>query len=80
MPGIFPDKMAPVVRNADGGRELAMLRWGMPSSSQAILKKAKTRAEKLESKGKQVDFKELRRMEQTRARPTCQSAFTDPPD
>jgi putative SOS response-associated peptidase YedK len=32
LPGIFPDKLAPVVRNApDGVRELAMLRWGMPS-------------------------------------------------
>ncbi len=33
LPGIFPDYMAPVVRNApDGVRELAKLRWGMPSS------------------------------------------------
>jgi putative SOS response-associated peptidase YedK len=32
LPGIFPDYEAPVVRNApDGARELAMLRWGMPS-------------------------------------------------
>ena len=31
LPGIFPDGMAPVVRTgADGERELAMLRWGMP--------------------------------------------------
>jgi putative SOS response-associated peptidase YedK len=31
LPGIFPDYMAPVVRNVpDGVRELAMLRWGMP--------------------------------------------------
>jgi putative SOS response-associated peptidase YedK len=31
LPEIFPDYMAPVVRNApDGVRELAMLRWGMP--------------------------------------------------
>jgi putative SOS response-associated peptidase YedK len=31
-PGIFPDYFAPVVRNAlDGTRELAMVRWGMPS-------------------------------------------------
>src|SRR5450432_3101213 len=31
LPGIFPDYMAPIVRNApDGVRELAMLRWGMP--------------------------------------------------
>jgi hypothetical protein len=28
LPGIFPDYMAPVVRNAlDGVRELAMARW-----------------------------------------------------
>ncbi|MEX6508956.1 SOS response-associated peptidase [Jiella sp. M17.18] len=31
LPGIFPDYAAPVVRNADGGRELTMMRWGMPS-------------------------------------------------
>jgi putative SOS response-associated peptidase YedK len=31
MPGVFPDYAAPVVRNAAGGRELAMARWGMPS-------------------------------------------------
>src|ERR1700722_20246347 len=30
-PGIFPDQMAPIVRNgADGERELVMARWGMP--------------------------------------------------
>lgn len=30
-PSIFPDQMAPVVRtNAEGERELAMLRWGFP--------------------------------------------------
>jgi putative SOS response-associated peptidase YedK len=35
LPGIFPDYMAPVVRNApDGVRELAMMRWGMPAPSQ----------------------------------------------
>jgi putative SOS response-associated peptidase YedK len=32
MPGIFPDDEAPIVRQgADGVRELAMARWGMPS-------------------------------------------------
>ena len=31
LPGIFPDQLAPVVRNMDGGRELAMMRWGFPS-------------------------------------------------
>jgi putative SOS response-associated peptidase YedK len=32
MPAIFPDMMAPIVRNTpDGRRELTMLRWGMPT-------------------------------------------------
>lgn len=31
LPGIFPDYSAPIVRNASGGRELVMARWGMPS-------------------------------------------------
>jgi putative SOS response-associated peptidase YedK len=39
MPGIFPDYPAPIVRNADGARELAMARWGMPSSQRASLPK-----------------------------------------
>jgi putative SOS response-associated peptidase YedK len=30
MPGIFPDQMAPVVRNVDSERELVMMRWGFP--------------------------------------------------
>src|SRR5437660_10260075 len=30
MPGVFPDYPAPVVRNAADGRELTMMRWGMP--------------------------------------------------
>jgi putative SOS response-associated peptidase YedK len=31
MPGIFPDFLAPIVRNApDGVRELTRARWGMP--------------------------------------------------
>ncbi|MGO3933091.1 SOS response-associated peptidase [Rhodopseudomonas pseudopalustris] len=34
-PGVFPDYLAPVVRNAtDGVRELAMARWGMPGPPQ----------------------------------------------
>jgi putative SOS response-associated peptidase YedK len=31
MPGVFPDYPALIVRVADGERELAMARWGMPS-------------------------------------------------
>lgn len=63
MPGIFPDYPAPIVRNAEDGREIVMARWGMPSSSKVLLDATKKRAEKLEAKGKQVDFKELLRME-----------------
>ena len=63
MPGVFPDYSAPIVRNGAEGRELATARWGMPSSSKALMDATKKRAEKLQAKGKQVDFKELLRME-----------------
>lgn len=36
MPGVFPDYPAPIVRMADGERELAMARWGMPSPQFAL--------------------------------------------
>jgi putative SOS response-associated peptidase YedK len=57
------------VRNASsGGRELVMARWGMPSSPRALLDATKKRAQKLEAQkletlGKPVDFKQLLRME-----------------
>jgi putative SOS response-associated peptidase YedK len=35
MPGVFPDYPAPVVRNTDIGRELTMMRWGMPPPPRA---------------------------------------------
>ncbi|GGF56868.1 DUF159 family protein [Azorhizobium oxalatiphilum] len=65
MPGIFPDYEAPIVRTgADGVRELALARWGMPSSQKALLDAATKRAEKRAAKGKPVeDFKALVRME-----------------
>ncbi|MEX0349843.1 MAG: SOS response-associated peptidase [Paracoccaceae bacterium] len=40
--GIYPDYTAPIVRNHEGQRELAMGRWGMPSPAFAL-------------KGKKVD-------------------------
>src|SRR3954470_19864701 len=55
LPGIFPDYKAPIVRNAGGIRELAMARWGMPSSSFALMEATKKRASKLQAKGKHVD-------------------------
>ncbi len=36
MPCIFPDYAAPIVRNAQSGRELMMARWGMPSPAFAL--------------------------------------------
>jgi putative SOS response-associated peptidase YedK len=63
MPGVFPDYPAPIVRNAADGRELVMARWGMPSSSRALMDATRKRAQKLEAKGKPVDFKQLLRME-----------------
>ncbi|WP_426960272.1 SOS response-associated peptidase [Muricoccus radiodurans] len=37
LPGVFPDYPAPIVRTAaDGTRELAMARWGMPSPAFAL--------------------------------------------
>lgn len=64
LPGVFPDYSAPIVRTAaDGVRELAMVRWGMPSSRKAILDAATKRADKLRAKGRAVDFDELLRIE-----------------
>jgi len=63
LPGIFPDYPAPIVRNCNDGRELAMARWGMPSSQAALMDATRRRAQKLEDKGKPVDFKELLRLE-----------------
>ena len=56
LPGLFPDYFAPIVRTVDGERQLDMVRWGMPSSSQALFAKAKKKAQGLEAKGKPVDF------------------------
>jgi putative SOS response-associated peptidase YedK len=37
LPGVYPDYAAPIVRTAaDGARELAMVRWGMPSPALAL--------------------------------------------
>ncbi|MFK0278598.1 SOS response-associated peptidase [Ensifer sp. NPDC090286] len=60
---VYPDQYAPIVRNNEDRRELALARWGMPSSSQALFEAAKKRADKLRAKGKDVDFDELLKME-----------------
>src|SRR6478736_1008870 len=63
LPSIFPDYSAPIVRNSPEGRELVMARWGMPSPQNVLMEATKKRAQKLEAKGKAVDFKELLRVE-----------------
>lgn len=67
LPGIYPDHEAPIIRHApEGGLEMAMTRWGMPSSKQAIFEDASKRADALRKKGKVVDeaaFAELLKME-----------------
>lgn len=64
MPGVFPDYRAPIVRTGADRRPRARHRaMGMPSSSKAMMDATKKRAEKLQAKGKTVDFKELLRME-----------------
>jgi hypothetical protein len=47
MPGVFPDYAAPIVRNGAEGRELASARWGMPSSSKALMDATKGRKPRL---------------------------------
>jgi putative SOS response-associated peptidase YedK len=64
LPGVFPDYAAPIVRTgADGVRELAMARWGMPSPRFVQKQSAARRAEKLTAKGQPFDFNELLRVE-----------------
>lgn len=61
---VYPDQTAPVLRNtADGKRQLANVRWGLPSSSQGLYQAAAKRADKLRAKGKEVDFEALLKME-----------------
>jgi putative SOS response-associated peptidase YedK len=67
--GVYPDLMAPIVRNQPGYREFVKVRWGMPTSSQALYQAAKKRAQSLIDKGRPLDhdeFLELVRLEPDR--------------
>lgn len=69
--GIYPDMLAPIIRNAPGGfRELVKVRWGMPSSSRALYLAARERARKIAEKQghdlSQAELDELVRMEPDR--------------
>jgi putative SOS response-associated peptidase YedK len=61
LPGIFPDYKAPVVVNRYGVRELCMMRWGTPSSSQALFQATTKRADKLRAGATAVAIRSLRR-------------------
>jgi len=67
LPGIYPDYPAPIVRHdAEGERELAYARWGMPSSKKALLDAATKRVQKLKDKGQELskeEFAELLKVE-----------------
>lgn len=69
-PGVFPDYLAPIVRNTDAGAELAMVRWGMPSSSRALYQAARKRADGIAKKRgsdlSKEEFDELLRKEPDR--------------
>ena len=61
--GIFPDYMAPIVRNFGGMRQLTKMRWGLPSSQRALYLATQKRAARLEAKGQAVDFADLLKLE-----------------
>jgi putative SOS response-associated peptidase YedK len=62
--GIYPDYSAPViVKDANDERVMRDLRWGLPSSSQALFVAATKRADKLRAKGQEVDFPALLKLE-----------------
>ncbi len=63
---VYPDQMAPIVRNNAGEREAVMVRWGMPSSQKALFDAASKRADKLREKAKPVDFEHLLKHEPDR--------------
>ena len=61
------DHLGTIARS--GTRELAKVRWGLPSSKKALLDATSKRADKLRAKGKDIDdevFAELLRMEPDR--------------
>ncbi|MCO5081606.1 MAG: SOS response-associated peptidase [Rhizobiaceae bacterium] len=61
---VWPDRTAPIIRNGlSGRREAVRTRWGLPSSSFALMQATQKRADKLKAKGTPFDFKELLRME-----------------
>ena len=79
MPGVYPDYPAPViVTTEDGSREMRNMRWGMPTSRQALFKAATERADKLRAKGTEFDFAELLKMEPDKGTTNVRNTSTPP--
>jgi len=70
MPGVFPDYKAPIVRNGAEGRELTTARWGMPSSSKALMDATKKRAESCKPRAKRSTSRNCCGWSRTAARRT----------
>src|SRR6478752_2763597 len=67
---IYTDQLAPVIRNvADGRRQVANCRWGLPAPFYLQKAAAEARAAKARAKGLTVDMEELIRMEPDRGTP-----------
>lgn len=69
--GVYPDFVAPIIRNRDGIRELTKsARWGLPGTKRGLYEAAQKRAAKItKQKGREVspeEFEELLRMEPDR--------------
>lgn len=60
---IYKNQIGPVVRNtADGRKQIAHVRWGLPSSRRVLEAAAETKAEQLRKKGQPADMELLVRM------------------
>ena len=60
IPAVFPNYLAPIVRNRAGIRELARVQWGMPSPRWSVLNAARKRAKKIaEKQGRKLTDEEF---------------------
>lgn len=63
---LYPNYMAPIVRNTPAGRELVKVQWAMPGFPHIQREAAKKRADKKKAKGEGVNFAELLKNEPDR--------------
>ncbi|TIX90017.1 SOS response-associated peptidase [Rhizobium sp. P44RR-XXIV] len=63
---LYPNYMAPIVRNTPAGRELVKVQWGMPGFPHVLRAATNKRAERLTKQGKPVDMPKLMKEEPDR--------------